>query len=223
MELAPLRRRWVVLSALHSALQRSGKLAEDMLNLLRMAPARLGQRALLTPRNSALSRAALTTTQLLTQPTMTPQPLASQLGVSMTRALSSSTAGLERVGLPRLERDSRGQAQGVQKGGKGRKSLGGVLAIKNTWNNTLISISDSSYKQLGFVSGGAPPSLVRASLCCCCRSRHAPRAANSDTRSHPPSPQARSVSRSQSARRSLRPRRRSARPSSRPSRWASAA
>jgi len=85
---------------------------------------------------------------------MTPQPLASLLGVSTTRALSSSTAGLERVGLPRLERDSRGQAQGVQKGGKGRKSLGGVLAIKNTWNNTLISISDSSYKQLGFVSGG---------------------------------------------------------------------
>jgi len=73
------------------------------------------------------------------------------------RALSSSgssLAGIERVGLPRLERDSRGNPIGLQKGGKGRKSLGGVLAIKNSWNNTLISISDSNYKQLAFVSGG---------------------------------------------------------------------
>lgn len=56
--------------------------------------------------------------------------------------------------MPRLERDPSGKMQGVQKGGKGRKSLGGVIAIQNTWNNTLISVSDSSYKQLGFVSGG---------------------------------------------------------------------
>ena len=56
--------------------------------------------------------------------------------------------------MPRLERDSRGRAIGALKGGKGRRSVGGVLAIKNTWNNTLISISDSSYKQLAFVSGG---------------------------------------------------------------------
>jgi len=58
------------------------------------------------------------------------------------------------MGMPRLERDSRGRPQGPAKGGRGRKSLGGVLAIKNSWNNTLISISNSSYKQLGFVSGG---------------------------------------------------------------------
>ena len=83
----------------------------------------------------------------------TPSPL---LGVGHVclRALSS-VAGIERSGLPRLERDSRGMPVGMQKGGKGRKNLGGVLAIKNTWNNTLISISNSSYKQLGFVSGGA--------------------------------------------------------------------
>lgn len=56
--------------------------------------------------------------------------------------------------MPRLERDSRGRSIGALKGGKGRRALGGVIAIKNTWNNTLISISDSSYKQLGFVSGG---------------------------------------------------------------------
>lgn len=53
-----------------------------------------------------------------------------------------------------MERGPDGKLLGLQKGGKGRKSLGGVLAIKNTWNNTLISISNSSYKQLGFVSGG---------------------------------------------------------------------
>ena len=29
------------------------------------------------------------------------------------------------------------------------------IKIKNTWNNTLVSISDSSYKQLGIVTGGS--------------------------------------------------------------------
>ena len=29
-----------------------------------------------------------------------------------------------------------------------------MIAIKNSWNNTIVSISNSSYKQLGFVSGG---------------------------------------------------------------------
>ena len=85
----------------------------------------------------------------------TPPPLrlGSIIGLHAARSLSS-LAGVERVGMPRLERDPSGKMQGVQKGGKGRKSLGGVIAIQNTWNNTLISVSDSSYKQLGFVSGG---------------------------------------------------------------------
>ena len=67
---------------------------------------------------------------------------------------SSSVAGLERAGMPRMEHDSRGRPTGPQKGGKGRRLLGGVIAIKNTWNNTLISISNSRYKQVGFVSAG---------------------------------------------------------------------
>ena len=73
--------------------------------------------------------------------------------------------------MPRLEYDAKGKAVGAQKGGKGRKLLGGVIAIKNSWNNTLISISKvlrleqtspnskkktyaDTYKQIGFVSGG---------------------------------------------------------------------
>ena len=71
-----------------------------------------------------------------------------------TRGLSSSLAGIQQAGLPRMERDARGRAVGPAKGGKARKNQGGVLAIKNTWNNTLISISNSSYKQVGFVSAG---------------------------------------------------------------------
>ena len=57
--------------------------------------------------------------------------------------------------MPRVERDSKGRTVGPRKGGKGRRALGGVLAIKNTWNNTLVSISNSSYKQVGFVSAGS--------------------------------------------------------------------
>lgn len=67
---------------------------------------------------------------------------------------SSSLAGISRSGMPRLEYDAKGKAVGAQKGGKGRKLLGGVIAIKNSWNNTLISISNSDYKQLGWVSAG---------------------------------------------------------------------
>lgn len=75
--------------------------------------------------------------------------------------LSSSLAGMESAGLPRMQRTASGQSQGVAKGGKGRKNLGGVLAIKNTWNNTLVSISNTNYKQLGFVSGGAQRHSMR--------------------------------------------------------------
>lgn len=85
------------------------------------------------------------------------QPASSLVRMLSTRVRpggGSSLAGLEQAGMPRLERDSRGRSIGALKGGKGRRALGGVIAIKNTWNNTLISISDSSYKQLGFVSGG---------------------------------------------------------------------
>ena len=74
---------------------------------------------------------------------------------SMPRCWSSSLAGLESVGRPRMERDAKGRAIGPQKGGKGKKLLGGVISIKNTWNNTLISISNSKYEQKGSVSGGA--------------------------------------------------------------------
>ena len=81
-------------------------------------------------------------------------------GLLLTARSSSNLAGIEGAGLPRLEVDSRGKQVGLKKGGKGRKSLGGVIAIKHTWNNTLISISDSNYKQLGFVSGGASPLSV---------------------------------------------------------------
>ena len=56
--------------------------------------------------------------------------------------------------MPRLERDSKGRAIGPAKGGRQRRAQGGVLAIKNTWNNTMVSISNSSYKQVGFVSAG---------------------------------------------------------------------
>ena len=84
---------------------------------------------------------------------------------------SSSLAGIERRGTPKLERAADGKLLGLQKGGPVRKSVRGVLAIKNTWNNTLISISKvlrqeqtspdmvkktyaDTYKQIGFVSGG---------------------------------------------------------------------
>ena len=30
-----------------------------------------------------------------------------------------------------------------------------MIAIRNTWNNTLVSISNSCYKQLGLVTGGS--------------------------------------------------------------------
>jgi len=76
-------------------------------------------------------------------------------GLLLSARSSSNLAGIEGAGLPRLEVDSRGKQVGLKKGGKGRKNLGGVIAIKHTWNNTLISISDSNYKQLGFVSGGS--------------------------------------------------------------------
>ena len=69
--------------------------------------------------------------------------------------MSSGLAGLEQSGMPRMERDSKGRATGPQKGGKGKRLLGGVIAIKNTWNNTLVSISNSSYKQLGRVTAGS--------------------------------------------------------------------
>lgn len=87
---------------------------------------------------------------------------------------SSSLAGVETSGLPRMERGGDGWSSGLLKGGKGRKSLGGVLAITNTWNNTLISISNSSYKQLGFVSAG-----VRARWAC--RVRRMPTSLRSST------------------------------------------
>ena len=57
--------------------------------------------------------------------------------------------------MPKIERAPDGRPVGLRRGGKGRQALGGVLAIKNTWNNTHVSISNSSYKQLDFVSGGA--------------------------------------------------------------------
>lgn len=71
------------------------------------------------------------------------------------RLLSSNAAGLERAGMPRLDYDARGRATGPQKGGKGRKSLSGLLSIKNTWNNTHIAISDAKYKLKGWVTGGS--------------------------------------------------------------------
>ncbi len=76
------------------------------------------------------------------------------LGALHAHGNSSSVAGIEGVGLPRMERDSKGRAVGALKGGKGRRLLGGVIAIKNTWNNTLVSISNSNYKQLGRMTGG---------------------------------------------------------------------
>ena len=36
-----------------------------------------------------------------------------------------------------------------------RRRQGGIISIKNTWNNTLVSISNSQYKQLGTVTGGS--------------------------------------------------------------------
>jgi small subunit ribosomal protein S11 len=81
------------------------------------------------------------------------RPFALDAMAALSRS-SSSTAGLEAAGMPRMEHDSKGRPMGLMKGGKGRRSLGGVIAIKNSWNNTLISISSSGYKQLGFVSAG---------------------------------------------------------------------
>lgn len=67
---------------------------------------------------------------------------------------SSSATGLERSGVERMDYDQRGRLEGPTKGGRGRRSLAGVIAIRNTWNNTLVSIADASYKQLGSASGG---------------------------------------------------------------------
>ena len=77
------------------------------------------------------------------------------LALPLQRSFSSSLAGLESAGLPRMERDAKGRAAGPAKGGKGKRLLGGVIAIKNTWNNTLVSISNSRYKQLGGVTAGS--------------------------------------------------------------------
>ena len=83
-----------------------------------------------------------------------PPHLLPSLALAALRS-SSSLAGLERSGRPRMERDAKGRALGPQKGGKGKRLLGGVISIKNTWNNTLVSISNLQYKQLGRVTGGS--------------------------------------------------------------------
>ena len=57
--------------------------------------------------------------------------------------------------MPRMERDQKGRATGRKTGGRGKKLLGGVISIRNTWNNTLVAISDSNYKTLGQVTGGS--------------------------------------------------------------------
>jgi len=57
--------------------------------------------------------------------------------------------------MPRLEHSPSGQRLGAQKGGKAKKSMSGVLSIRNTWNNTTVTISDAQYKVLGWVSGGS--------------------------------------------------------------------
>ena len=78
-----------------------------------------------------------------------------------TAALDGVAQHEQRPCRPRAKRDAahgarfKGRATGPQKGGKGKRLLGGVIAIKNTWNNTLVSISNSSYKQLGRVTAGS--------------------------------------------------------------------
>ena len=118
--------------------------------MLRRVATRLTARLSTTPSSPLLfgGRGLLLAAKPPAQP---PLPLLS----TAWRSMSSGLAGLEQSGMPRMERDSKGRATGPQKGGKGKRLLGGVIAIKNTWNNTLVSISNSSYKQLGRVTAGS--------------------------------------------------------------------
>ena len=73
----------------------------------------------------------------------------------LSRLLSSSTAGFD-ISEAMLGAPSNDLVQ-PRKGGRARKSQAGVLAIKNSWNNTIVTISDVNYKTKGWVSGGVPP------------------------------------------------------------------
>lgn len=63
----------------------------------------------------------------------------------LTRVLpfSSSAAGLDTAMRP------------LGPKGRSRKSTAGVLSIRNTWNNTLVTISDMEYKVKGWMTAGA--------------------------------------------------------------------
>ena len=83
----------------------------------------------------SLCRAAMSGVQLARPPTRL-----SQLGGAF---FSSSAAGL----------DTAMRSAGSR--GRQRKSIAGVLSIKNTWNNTLVTISDIDYKVKGWMTAGA--------------------------------------------------------------------
>jgi hypothetical protein len=63
--------------------------------------------------------------------------------LTLVSPLSSSAAGLDTA-----------MRQMAPKG-RARKSTAGVLSIRNTWNNTLVTISDMEYKVKGWMTAGA--------------------------------------------------------------------
>ena len=79
-----------------------------------------------------------------------PWPVSCLPVCSVTRPLSSSAAGFESTVQSVLENMPRSRAMKPVK-----KSQAGVLSIKNTWNNTIITISDADYNTKGSVSGGS--------------------------------------------------------------------
>lgn len=81
--------------------------------------------------------------RLLLPPPAPPRlPPASRL--LLARPLSSSAAGLDRPMQPAAAAAAK----------RSKRSVAGVLSIRNTWNNTLVTITDTEYKVKGWTSCG---------------------------------------------------------------------
>eukprot|EP00308_Calcidiscus_leptoporus_P013134 CAMPEP_0119401102 /NCGR_PEP_ID=MMETSP1334-20130426/142200_1 /TAXON_ID=127549 /ORGANISM="Calcidiscus leptoporus, Strain RCC1130" /LENGTH=214 /DNA_ID=CAMNT_0007425011 /DNA_START=8 /DNA_END=652 /DNA_ORIENTATION=- len=69
-------------------------------------------------------------------------------------ALGSSAAGLEGSLSPTYSSGGT-RPRGRGKNAKALRPIAGILSIKSTWNNTLVTISDTDYKVKGQVSAGS--------------------------------------------------------------------
>ncbi len=83
--------------------------------------------------------------------------VASRLSLAC-RPLSSRATGFEgMLGMPARSQQPDAEPHAYSRLGRqnqSTKSQSGVLAIKNSWNNTIVTITDTDYRTLGWVSGG---------------------------------------------------------------------